>query len=142
MKNRFGIPPDALQRIFERDQRCVYCQKKMREHDPSKYPDRRLWYTIEHLDEAAIIFNDPAMVVFCCWGCNSSRGALTHAAWFATRYCLTRNINLSTVAEPVRAYLCSLTDRDACQLGSSLGQGSIGRKGFRASAALPSGSGD
>ena len=126
MKNRFGIPPDALQRIFERDQACVYCHKIMREHDPSKYPDRRDWYTVEHLDEAATIFNDPAMVAFCCWGCNSSRGALTHAAWFAGEYCRSLNINLNTVAEPVRAYVRGLADRDVCQVGSADPQGKFG----------------
>ena len=57
MKNKYGLPRDALQRIFERDQACVYCRKIMHEHDPSKHPGRRDWYTIEHLDEAATIFN-------------------------------------------------------------------------------------
>lgn len=65
--------------------------------------------TIEHLN-----FDGPFYVwdglkkedvVICCRGCNSSRGTQGLWDWFRSDYCVTRRINESTVAQPVKEYL-------------------------------------
>lgn len=44
-------------------------------------------------------------VVICCGSCNSSRGIKKIRDWFRTKYCIDKNINENTVADPVRKYL-------------------------------------
>ncbi len=73
--------------------------------------------TIEHLnfdgpfywDEEGFNAED---IVICCGSCNSSRGAKRLAAWFQTRYCIEQNINVDTVAAPVKSYLRRQQEKD------------------------------
>jgi hypothetical protein len=103
MDNAYGLPPDELGAIFERDGVvCVYCHKNMSDHVPNSH--RGDWYTIEHLNHLPP-WNNPKTVAFCCWSCNSSRGNKPLREWFKTRYCQLRNINEATVGEPVKTYL-------------------------------------
>jgi hypothetical protein len=68
--------------------------------------------TIEHLN-----FNGPFYVsdglrredlAICCRACNSSRGERRLLDWFKSDYCVYRNINEHTVAEPITRYLRNL----------------------------------
>ena len=106
-KGSHGIPEEVLQRLRERDSRCVYCGKQ---YSTTETKDKA---SIEHLDE-----NGPGLwkdglteegLAFCCRSCNSSRGKLSLLNWFQKPYCRGRAINGNTVAEPVKRYL----DRDA-----------------------------
>jgi hypothetical protein len=99
---KYGLPGEELLKIFERDTACVYCHKTMLDHDANS--NRGDWSTIEHLNHSPP-WNDPKTVAFCCWSCNSSRGNKKLMDWFKTPYCLCRDINEVTVAEPVRAYI-------------------------------------
>ncbi|MBP6945759.1 MAG: hypothetical protein KBC74_01670 [Candidatus Pacebacteria bacterium] len=109
MKNNYGLPKDELQRIFKRDKICVYCHKKMTDH--GAHNKRSNWYTIEHLNYLPP-WNNPATVTICCWSCNSSRGNKKIRDWFKTDFCITRDINEDTVAEPVRKYIEDIEDRE------------------------------
>ena len=105
-KNRFGIPENVLSQIRLRDSACVYCGKKL--IYPYIAKNSRDCATIEHLN-----FNGPFYwpklkandIAFCCGSCNSSRGVKKLTDWFATRYCIDKNINAKSVAAPVRSYL-------------------------------------
>lgn len=107
-KNRFRIPDNVLSEIRARDQTCVYCHKTM--VYPYLAQKRSDCATIEHLNfdgpfywgEAGFDAQD---IVICCGSCNSSRGVKRLADWFQTRYCIERNINFDTVADPVKSYL-------------------------------------
>ncbi len=106
-KLNFGIPVNILAEIRARDVDCVYCHKTM------KYPyianDSRNSATIEHLNFDGPFYWDEGLkaddIVICCGSCNSSRGVKTLPNWFESRFCIDRNINADTVAEPVRKYL-------------------------------------
>ncbi len=102
MKNNYGLPKADLQKIFERDSDCVYCHKIMTDHSADN--PRCNWYSIEHLNYLPP-WNNPKTVVICCWSCNSSRGNKKIADWFKTEYCLSRDINIKTVANPVKLYI-------------------------------------
>ncbi|MGE0205782.1 MAG: hypothetical protein AB7E70_03020 [Hyphomicrobiaceae bacterium] len=108
MANRFGIPGEVEAAIRERDKACVYCGRQMQLHQGVRGspPDKA---TIEHLDEHPPFFWDDGLkadgIVICCGSCNSSRGTKSHEQWFLSKYCIERNINADTVAEPVKAYL-------------------------------------
>lgn len=97
----YGLPRDQLAAIRERDQNCVYCHVKMT--DRKDGTDSRYYATIEHVYPPA---NDPTWVFFCCNACNASH-KMALPKWFKTSYCLMRNINEHTVAEPVRRFLAS-----------------------------------
>ncbi len=109
MKNNYGLPGDALDLIFKRDEVCVYCKKNMADHHANN--PRADWYTIEHLNYLPP-WSNPATVVMCCWGCNSSRGNKKLEDWFMTDYCLTRNIALNTVTETVREYIYNIERKE------------------------------
>ncbi|MGC2287882.1 MAG: hypothetical protein WA542_21715 [Candidatus Acidiferrum sp.] len=65
--------------------------------------------TIEHLNFAGPFYVRDGLkkedLVLCYRGCNSSRGERRLLDWFKTDYCLSRNINENTVAQPVARYL-------------------------------------
>ena len=109
MKNNYGLPREKLQKIFERDQVCVYCKKIMTEHNNKN--QRTDWFTIEHLNYLPP-YNNPETVVMCCWGCNSSRGNKKIRDWFKKPYCTNKNINENTVAKPVQKYIQNIEDSD------------------------------
>jgi len=102
MKNKYGIPEDELEKIRARDKECVYCHKKMKKPHPDIR--RKDWATIEHLNYLPP-WNNPTTVAICCGSCNSSRGIKKLKDWFKSPYCVERNINIKTVAKPVRKYL-------------------------------------
>jgi len=107
MSNKFGIPEKELLKIRVRDKKCVYCHKKL------IYPfvkDRQgECATIEHLNfDGPFYWKDGLKIrdiVICCGSCNSSRGVKKLPDWFKTKYCVLRNINENTVADPVKEYL-------------------------------------
>ena len=102
MKNKYGIPEDSLDTIRERDKTCVYCHKTMIATSESKYQSD--WATIEHLNHLPP-WNNPATVAICCGSCNSSRSNKKLLDWFTTPYCVEKNINIDTVAKPVKDYI-------------------------------------
>lgn len=65
--------------------------------------------TIEHLNFDGPFYWREGLkfenVVICCGTCNSNRGVKTLQEWFKSQYCVERNINKSTVSEPVKNYL-------------------------------------
>ena len=109
MKNKYGLAVVELQKIFERDTKCVYCHKNMLEH--STRNPRCDWYSIEHLNYKPP-WNNHETVAICCWSCNSSRGNKKIEVWFKTEYCLTRNINKLTVAEVVKNYIQNVESKE------------------------------
>jgi hypothetical protein len=50
-------------------------------------------------------------LVLACQSCNSSRGIKKLNDWFASSYCIDKNINEKTVAKPVKEYLLRLKKR-------------------------------
>ncbi len=100
MANKYGLSEKELDTIRKRDTTCVYCHKKMT--DPKSGGPRSDWATIEHYLPP---WSDHLTVTICCFGCNASRGPKTLLEWFKTSYCLEKNINEKTVAEPVQWYL-------------------------------------
>ncbi len=102
MSNKYGISEKDEQEIRLRDKTCVYCHKKM--INPSDNENRTDWATIEHLNFLPP-WDDSVTVAICCFSCNASRGQKILSEWFKTEYCLERNINRKTVAEPVNWYL-------------------------------------
>jgi len=106
-KKNFGIPDDVLSEIILRDVNCVYCRKVM--INPYNTENRRDSATIEHLSPDPPFYVSDGMkennIAMCCGSCNSSRGAKKMTDWFKSQYCISRNINENTVAEPVKNYL-------------------------------------
>lgn len=106
-RNKFGIPEDVLSRIRSRDQTCVYCGREMLH----PYATKTASYcaTIEHLNRFGPFYWRDGLqeehLALCCGSCNSSRGVKRLLDWFATPYCVERNINSDTVAAPVKEYL-------------------------------------
>ncbi|OHB02745.1 MAG: hypothetical protein A3F53_02510 [Candidatus Zambryskibacteria bacterium RIFCSPHIGHO2_12_FULL_48_10] len=106
MFNKYGLPEEAVKEIRARDTACVYCHRAMKDHSGVKgTPGDKA--TIEHLNYLPP-WNDPATVAICCGSCNSSRSDKELLDWFKTPYCLERNINEETVADPVKRYLLLL----------------------------------
>jgi hypothetical protein len=102
MVNQYGLPEQELEKIRARDKTCVYCHKVMVK--TSVKNQRRDWATIEHLNHLPP-WNNPKTVAICCGSCNSSRGQKTLEGWFESKYCMERNINVNTVANPVKIFL-------------------------------------
>lgn len=107
MANKFGIPNKELLKIRARDKMCVYCKKVM--IYPCVGNKQRDWATIEHLNfDGPFYWNEGLQiedVIICCGSCNSSRGIKKLPVWFRTEYCIVKNINENTVADPVKEYL-------------------------------------
>lgn len=106
-KKNFGIPDKVLAELIARDTACVYCHKIM--IYPYVANNSKNSATIEHLNfDGPFHWSDGLQtedIVICCGSCNSSRGAKTLPDWFRTQYCMERNINETSVAEPVKSYL-------------------------------------
>lgn len=100
--NKYGIPKKDLKEIRIRDKTCVYCHKRM--IYPSASGWRGDWATIEHLNYLPP-WNNSVTVAICCFSCNASRGDKKLMDWFKTRYCIQKNINEKTVAEPVKKFI-------------------------------------
>jgi hypothetical protein len=114
MSNSFGISPLDEEGLRARDKTCVYCRKVMKTHAEIKAAkgERADEATIEHLNFAGPFYVRNGLrtedLVICCRGCNSSRGERRLLDWFKLDYCVRRNINEGTVAEPVTRYLRNL----------------------------------
>lgn len=106
-KKNFGIPDNVLAEIRARDKSCVYCHKIM--IDPYQTQKSKDSATIEHLNsDPPFHWSDGLRedgIAICCGSCNSSRGQKRLTDWFKSRYCIDRNINADTVADPVKRYL-------------------------------------
>lgn len=97
-KNRWGIPYDLAKLVFERDKKCIYCSCELVSGDQKSIGS---W---EHIiNDAKIIC--PENIARCCRRCNSSKGTKKLSQWLASSYCVTRNINVNTVAEIVRVHI-------------------------------------
>jgi len=111
MSNSFGISRQDEEELRARDKTCVYCRKAMKTHAEIKAAQgsRADEATIEHLNFAGPFYVRDGLrkedLVISCRGCNSSRGERRLLDWFKMDYCLSRNINENTVAEPVGRYL-------------------------------------
>lgn len=107
MKNKYGIPTDELEKIYKRDKKCVYCQKKM--IFPYDLSIRKDSATIEHLNYNGPFYWNKGLqikdIVICCGSCNSSRGIKKLNDWFNSSYCISNNINENTVSNTVKKYL-------------------------------------
>ena len=107
MANQFGIPENELQKIRNRDKKCVYCHKIM--INPYNSKNHKDSATIEHLNPLPPFYWKEGMqienITICCGSCNSSRGAKKLYDWFKTKYCVERNINENTISNPVKKYL-------------------------------------
>jgi hypothetical protein len=107
MSNKFGIPNSELIKILARDKKCAYCHKSL------IYPYVRTNHqdcaTIEHLNFDGPFYWKKGLqiedIVICCGKCNSSRGIKKLQDWFKTKYCIDKNINENSVADPVKDYL-------------------------------------
>ena len=104
MSNKYGIPNKDEEEIRARDKICVYCRKTMKAYPNTKgTPGDKA--TIEHLNFAPPFYWTDGLkksdLVICCGSCNASRGKKELLNWFKKQYCLDRNINKDTVAEPV-----------------------------------------
>ncbi len=113
MSNRFGISRADEEELRAREKTCVYCRKAMKLFaDTHEGKDRADLATIEHLNFDGPFYVSDGLrmedVVICCCACNASRGTRRVLDWFKTKYCVSRNINEVTVAEPVRKYLREL----------------------------------
>ncbi len=108
MANRFGIPIDIENEIRERDTDCVYCRRQMKSYHQVK-GTRGDQATIEHFNLDGPFYWSHGLekedLAICCRGCNSSRGMKKLLEWFETPYCVERNINENTVANPVKKYI-------------------------------------
>jgi hypothetical protein len=111
MSNSFGISRQDEDALRARDKTCVYCRKVMKTHAEIKEAQgkRADEATIEHLNFAGPFHVRDGLkredLVICCRGCNSSRGERRLSDWFKQDYCVRRNINEDSVAEPVVRYL-------------------------------------
>jgi hypothetical protein len=107
MANKFKIPEEELEKIRKRDKRCVYCHKQM--IFPYNVKNHKDSVTIEHLNSEGPFYWSKGLkridIVLCCGSCNSSRGIKKLKDWFKTEYCIKRNINEKTIAQPVKDYL-------------------------------------
>jgi 5-methylcytosine-specific restriction endonuclease McrA len=108
MSNQFGTPDDIERKLRERDELCVYCGRKMKVY-PLLREGIRDRATIEHFNwDGPCYWKDGLKeedLAICCNSCNSSRGVKTLPDWFKSAYCTSRDINETTVAEPVKRYL-------------------------------------
>jgi len=86
--------------------------------------NRRDSSTIEHLNfDGPFHWSDGLQaddIVICCGSCNSSHGLKKLAEWFKTQYCIEKNINAETVAEPVKSYLGRRSKTDTGNGGETI----------------------
>lgn len=105
MSNKYDISKEDEKEIRARDKTCAYCHREMKAFTTKG--SRKDSATIEHLNNDGP-FNNKFNLAICCGSCNSSRGDKDLLAWFKTSYCIEKNINKDTVAEPVKEYISGL----------------------------------
>jgi 5-methylcytosine-specific restriction endonuclease McrA len=101
MSNNYGICEKVEKHIRARDTICVYCRVLMKRPSPAKH---RSEASIEHFNNDRPLTKEYNLAI-CCRGCNSSKGTKRLLTWFKTPYCIEREINIETVAGPVKKYI-------------------------------------
>jgi hypothetical protein len=98
--NRWNIPDWLESEVRARDGRCIYCGNDFL----VVAAERRRKPSWEHIvNDARIVTREN--IALCCVGCNSSKGAKTLSAWLQSRYCESRGISVTSIAEVARAAL-------------------------------------
>lgn len=107
------IPQKDLDFVIARDKVCVYCKNKMKLFGDKGY-DNRNRRSVEHLNHLSDVdsvgyyiskgWSVSDIIAMCCGSCNSIRWNKSLREWFKSDYCVSRNINIETVAEVVRNY--------------------------------------
>ena len=97
MANKWGIPEETEEYVIKRDLACVYCGVDFSiEHKSKK--TKPTW---EHIVND-IRINSVDNIALCCTSCNASKGAKLLEDWFKGKYCNTKRITNSTVAEVIK----------------------------------------
>jgi len=109
----YGITKEEIEVIRARDKVCVYCHKQFDQNHTQG--NRKDWDTVEHLNHRAdwnsvqSYHQDnkpvPEIISICCFACNASRNNKPLLQWFKTKYCMSKEINYSSVAEVVKNYI-------------------------------------
>jgi transcription initiation factor TFIIIB Brf1 subunit/transcription initiation factor TFIIB len=93
--NRWNIPEELEKEIIERDKVCVYCGCEF--SDKSK----KTTATWEHItNDMRIITREN--ISRCCSSCNASKGSKLLSDWLDSKYCKTKGITSSSVAQVVK----------------------------------------
>ena len=114
--NRWRIPAWLEEEVIKRDWRCVYCGTAFSLGDLSR-GRQASW---EHIVNDATIVS-AENIARCCVSCNASKGAKPLRRWLESTYCNRRGINLTSVAEVVRAHLQPSTPSSDALAASSAG---------------------
>lgn len=97
MANRWGIPREVEDHVFERDIACVYCGAEFKEIDNS----RTIKPSWEHIVND-IRINGTDNIALCCLSCNASKGSKLLEEWLKSDYCKRKEITINSVAEVVK----------------------------------------
>ena len=96
--NKWGIPVEIEEYVLKRDKKCVYCgivfSNSIRKEQAS-------WEHIINDIRITTIEN----IARCCVGCNASKGSKSLKHWLSSKYCISKNIKLETVAETIRIHI-------------------------------------
>ena len=114
MANRWQIPIEVEVRLRRKFKVCAYCSRRMKAHiGVIGNPADKV--TIEHLNRNGPFYWSDGLkekhLVLVCAQCNSSRGRKRLVDWFASPFCLSKGINMRTVAAHVRRYLLTASAR-------------------------------
>lgn len=95
--NRWNIPPSLEQLVHARDLSCIYCRRQFGDALAPR-GSRKSW---EHIvnDETIIT---PENIALCCISCNASKGIKPLRDWLSSRYCHSRGITPTRIAEVAR----------------------------------------
>jgi hypothetical protein len=96
--NKWGIPLDIEEQVLMRDKKCVYCGCVFSD---STRKEKASWEHIINDIRITTVEN----IARCCVGCNASKGSKSLKDWLSSKYCLSKNINLETVAETIRIHI-------------------------------------
>lgn len=104
MANRWGIPKEVEEMALNRDISCVYCGINFTDSDPNR-KRRKSW---EHIIND-IRLNNIENIALCCLSCNASKGNKKLENWLNSKYCLSKGININSVALVVKKHLGNTT---------------------------------
>ncbi len=111
--NMTPIPQIDLDFVIARDKVCVYCKNTMKMSGDEGYDgkNRRSTEHLNHLSDVDSVgyyiskgWPVSEIIAMCCGSCNSSRLNRSLREWFKSEYCISRKINIETVAEVVQNY--------------------------------------
>ena len=103
MSNRWGIPKAVEEQVIARDKKCVYCGEDFEKVHLS----RKTKPTWEHIVND-IRINGLNNIALCCCSCNASKGSKLLKDWLNSPYCISKNINMDTVALVVKKAIINL----------------------------------